>query len=272
MTIDRNRARTAFREYTECYDVSDVRIKLKIDHTCRVADIAERIAGSLSLSEEDCGLAWLLGMLHDIGRFEQVTRYGTFNDKRSIDHGDFGADLLFADAGREMDHVDGAEGAVSIFQFLPADTVRKDELSLIETAIRTHNDFRLPDGLDERTEMFCYILRDADKLDIFKVQVDIPFGEIHPQTEEELLTSDIHEEIMQAVCEHRCISRFKNRTAAESYVSHCCLAFELVYPESRRIALEQGYLEKLLEFRSENARTREQFAVVKREILAAVRE
>ena len=34
-------------------------------------------------------------MLHDIGRFEQIRRFGTFNDVQSVDHAEFGADLLF---------------------------------------------------------------------------------------------------------------------------------------------------------------------------------
>ena len=34
-------------------------------------------------------------MLHDIGRFEQIRRFGTFNDAQSVDHAEFGADLLF---------------------------------------------------------------------------------------------------------------------------------------------------------------------------------
>ena len=40
---------------------------------------------------------------------------------------------------------------------------------------------RLPDSeeLDERTAMFCHILRDADKIDILKVNVEFPLEEIY---------------------------------------------------------------------------------------------
>ena len=39
----------AFKAYTDRYDVADIKIKLKIDHTYRVAGIAERIAKSLNI-------------------------------------------------------------------------------------------------------------------------------------------------------------------------------------------------------------------------------
>lgn len=33
-------------------------------------------------------------MLHDIGRFEQIRCFGTFNDGMSVDHAELGADIL----------------------------------------------------------------------------------------------------------------------------------------------------------------------------------
>lgn len=72
MTIDRKKVEDAFKEYTSHYDISDEKIKLKVDHTYRVAALSERIANSLGLSDEYVELAWLIGMLHDIGRFEQL--------------------------------------------------------------------------------------------------------------------------------------------------------------------------------------------------------
>ena len=83
----------AFNRYVSAYNAADPKIRLKIDHTCRVAALCERIASSVGL--EDTSLAWLCGMLHDIGRFEQVKRYGTFVDAVSVDHAALGADLLF---------------------------------------------------------------------------------------------------------------------------------------------------------------------------------
>ncbi len=95
MKIDRNKVLAAFESYAKEYNLEDVKIRLKYDHTFRVAENAERIAGSLSLSPEDTDLAWLLGILHDIGRFEQLRRCGTFQDRVSVNHAALSADILF---------------------------------------------------------------------------------------------------------------------------------------------------------------------------------
>ena len=71
MKIERERVRETFREYTDAYDATDEKIKLKIDHTYRVAELCERIAKAEQMEKTEVDLAWLLGMLHDVGRFEQ---------------------------------------------------------------------------------------------------------------------------------------------------------------------------------------------------------
>ena len=86
MGIDRQKVREQFAAYTRNYDPSDTKIALKIAHTYRVADNCERIAKSIGLDDEEVDFAWLSGMLHDIGRFEQVVRYNTFIDSESVDH------------------------------------------------------------------------------------------------------------------------------------------------------------------------------------------
>lgn len=48
----------------------------------------------LKLTEEKIRLAALIGLLHDIGRFEQYTKYNTFSDKLSADHADLGEKTL----------------------------------------------------------------------------------------------------------------------------------------------------------------------------------
>ena len=95
--MNREKIRSEFQSYVSHYDPSDPKIRLKIDHTYRVADLCERIAGSLSLSEEMTEISWICGMLHDIGRFEQVQRFHTFLDAESVDHAKLGAEILFGE-------------------------------------------------------------------------------------------------------------------------------------------------------------------------------
>ena len=86
LVIDRKKVLNNFAEYTNAYNISDSKIKLKVEHTYRVAGLCDRIARSLKLSAYDTDLAWLIGILHDVGRFEQIRRFGTFSDADSIDH------------------------------------------------------------------------------------------------------------------------------------------------------------------------------------------
>ena len=73
--IDLNRAKKAFKEFVKAYDINNGRIRVKIEHTYKVAENSKQIAKSLNLNEEEQKLAELIGLLHDIGRFEQIRIY-----------------------------------------------------------------------------------------------------------------------------------------------------------------------------------------------------
>ena len=256
--IDRKSAAEAFNAYTAGYDHRDSMILHKIVHTYRVAANCERIAGSLGKSSDHVNFAWFLGLLHDIGRFEQVRRYGTFLDSVSVDHAEFGADLLFRD---------------DLLSSFPVQNLSKEWIELLETAIRLHNKLTLPEDLDERTRCFCDLIRDADKVDIFRVVAELPFEE-RIGTSKGLIGEgdEASDEVMECVYGHRCVPRDIRRNRFEGQISHCCLAFELVYPESREMALEQGYLISLLAEEDEegrplwNERGREQLRILRNEI------
>lgn len=245
--MDRQQIKNTFKEYTDAYNSNDEKIRLKIEHTYYVAELSDCISDSLQLNERDKDLAWLIGMLHDIGRFEQVTRYQTFIDSESVDHAKFGADLLFN------------EGLIEKFK----EDLTNEELDLVELAIRQHNKYRVKEGLTKREEMFCHIIRDADKIDILRVNIQSPMEVIYGVTTEELLHSEVTPEVLQSFYEEHCVLKSLRKTAVDNLVGHISLALELIYPESRRLAKQQGYLDQMLEFQSENEKTMETFAGMK---------
>lgn len=247
-TLDKETVKQAFASYTENYNASDPKIRLKIDHTYRVADLCERIAETVPSADKD--LAWLSGMLHDVGRFEQVKRYNTFTDAKSVDHAAFGADLLF------KDHLIDSFGAFD-----------KDCKDVLETAIRNHNRFRIEEDLSDAYRAYCQILRDADKIDIFRVSVETPMEEIYDVPLEELKKAAVSETVKQGFREKRALIRSERKTPADILVGHICLVHELVYPISVKIVREQGYLDQLLQFRSDNKDTDEWFAYMRETLL-----
>ena len=142
------------------------------------------------------------------------------------------------------------------------DVVLKDkyeDIDIIYKAIWNHSAYRIEEGLDDRTVMFCDILRDADKIDILKVNHDIPIEEIYNVTTEQLKNEVVTEEVMKQFFEKHAVLRSSKKTSVDNIVGHAALVFELVYPESLHIVEEQGYLKKLLEFESDNPVTNEQF-------------
>ena len=255
--MNKEAAVEAFREYSALYDTDDIKIKLKIDHTYRVSDIASRIGTSVGA---DGDFSWFLGLLHDIGRFEQLTQYGTFKDADSVDHAELGADILFKD------------GLIENFPHpsLPG-TAIEDARRIAETAIRLHNKLTLPDGLDEKTLLYCRILRDADKADIFRVLTEPPYDERNERIVNDSAATvgaveAAREDVMNCVHEHRCVPRRSDFTHFEALISQCCMGFELEFPESVKIVREQGYLEKLMSLPIENATMRRQLETLRTEM------
>lgn len=274
--IDRDRARRAFSAYVAPYDIKNPRIALKVGHTYRVAAAGERIARSLGLAGDELDLAWLCCLLHDIGRFEQLRRWDTFSDARSASHPAIGVEVLFGDYGAGVGNAAAGEGSGT--GSTPALRINAPELAhpvpvshpaqadepgsgriesflddraqddLIRTAVGLHSDFRLPDSLDERARCFCQIVRDADKVDIFRTSgFENTTQTVLGVSEDEFLASYVSEPARRAFLEHRCLARNERETPLDMHVGTIALAFELVYPESLCIAREQGYLLRGLE-------------------------
>lgn len=139
-----------FNSYVKNYDMSNKWIKLKHYHTLMVMKNCEQIAKYLNLTDEDIYLAKLIGLLHDIGRFEQAKLYNSLSDE-NMDHASYGVKLLFEN---------------NLIRNYISDT-KYDEI--IKFAIENHNKYKIEETSDNRKLMFAKIIRDADKIDIFRV-------------------------------------------------------------------------------------------------------
>ncbi len=142
-----------FERYLQHFDLTNPDIKKKQIHTYQVAENCLEIAKSLGLSEQDQILAYQIGILHDIGRFHQLELTNSYDDQ-VFDHADYGAQLLFD------------QGLISTFP------VRVGNYEVVRKAIVNHNKYEIEDGLEERTKLFCKLIRDADKIDILELSCD----------------------------------------------------------------------------------------------------
>lgn len=227
MSIDILKAKQQFKEYVKDYNPEDEKIKLKIKHIERVAENSKRIATHLKLDQEDIELAELIGLLHDIGRFEQVRLYHTFVDKDSINHGEYGVKILFEDG--------------LIRKFIEDDKFDK----IIKLAILNHNRADIEKGLTERENLHAKIIRDADKADIFTVLVS---GDKKAIWEKEDLSNDkISDEIYREFIEDKRINYKERQTSADILVSHFNYVYDLNFEETKKIIKENKYIDKLYE-------------------------
>ncbi len=137
--------------------VYDQTIKLKLEHTERVCKEIVVLGQGLGLSADELLLAETVALFHDIGRFKQYQVYGTFRDANSENHAALGL--------RELKRHEVLSACSGI------------ERSLVFKSIGYHNVRILPEDEDERILFFSRLLRDADKLDIWRVFIDYYDGQ-----------------------------------------------------------------------------------------------
>ena len=151
-----NRFKTWFNKFVAQFYGDDeyinANLKLKEEHSARVCDEMLYLADELHLSENQRLLAETIALFHDVGRFPQFARYRTYVDPKSVNHCALGVETLKKE---------------NILAELP-----DDEKQIIETSIRYHGEKELPANLSGDTLLFSRMIRDADKLDIFKVIID----------------------------------------------------------------------------------------------------
>lgn len=137
-----------FYQYVRTFEQTDG-ILLKEEHSYKVSEECQNLSNDLNLDFMGKHLAEIIGLLHDVGRFEQYSKYKTFSDERSIDHAKLGLKIIKRN---------------NLLQFYNPKTKK-----LILDAIRYHNRPVLP---AHDTIFFSKLLRDADKLDILRVFIN----------------------------------------------------------------------------------------------------
>ena len=241
--IDIKKAEEEFKRYTSKYDMNESHISRKVYHTARVEELCEKIAVSLKMSEEDVNLAKLIGLLHDIARFEQYTIYKTYDDRKSIDHGNFGVDIL------EKDNY--------IRKYIETDEY--DEIIL--KAIKNHNKYEIETGMSEREILFCKIIRDADKLDIiYQATFESWVNDI-----KKIEGQSITQEVINDFNAESTINRINVKEIIDRIVVIVAFIYDLNFKESYKILNEKHYINKIFaRFNFEKEETKTQMEQIQK--------
>ena len=222
-----NNAKQKFETYLESYDRSNDKVRLKIIHTYGVVHDMSEICHRMHLTEEDTELARIIALLHDIGRFEQLKRFDSF-EPTTMDHAAYGVQVLFE------------EGMIR--QFVPEDTWD----DIIRTAIARHSDFHLEGITDNRTLLHARLIRDADKLDNCRVKLQDDLLVFMGASGKEIGAQEITPVVYDTVLKDQCIYSPDRVTKMDYWVSYLVHIFDLNFKESMDIVAENNYIEKLV--------------------------
>ena len=142
-----------YDEYVKTFEVDGElppMMALKLLHTSKVVENARLVAAGEGMDGETARVCAVSALFHDAGRYEQLLRYNTFRDTDSVDHA-----VLSRDVVVRMGWIAGDPHEDAIL-----------------SAVLFHNRRDVPDGLDAVTFAASHAVRDADKLDIFRVLED----------------------------------------------------------------------------------------------------
>lgn len=194
--------------------------ELKRVHSLKVADEMTVIGSRLGLDAPALLVARTIGLLHDVGRFQQFKTYGTFNDFASVDHGDLGERIITTN------------GLLADFGPL--------QRTIIAKSIRYHNKKSLPAGESESVMFFTRLIRDADKLDIYRLVAERVAGQ-----DGLMLPGNISEALIADLMAGGKVDYKRVRNAAEMRVMHISWIFDINFEPTFRLIRERNYLDIL---------------------------
>jgi len=204
-------------------------ILLKEEHIFRVVEETATLGREIGLGLQELALAKTIALLHDIGRFEQYALYNTFADGRSVNHAELGVAIL---------------GRTGILSGCAAS--RQD---LILRAILYHNRAVLPSEESDECLFYTRLLRDADKLDIWRVVTDYYHRADctrNPAIELDLPdTPGVSAPVFEAMMQKKIVETRHMRNLNDFKLLQMGWIFDINFPPTFRHVRERRYLEKI---------------------------
>lgn len=226
--INFENAEKEFLKYINNFNLEDEATNRKKLHSFRVMKNSEILAKKLNLNKEEVELAKLIGLLHDIGRFEQYDRAKKFLNENKFDHGNYGEFILKQD--------NYIEKYISNRKYIP----------IILKAIKNHNKYKIEEGLTNKEEMFCKLIRDADKLDILYETVCIYWKS--EKEVENIENSKISKNIEEQLKKQEEIKKQGNEKfdSADHLLIILSFIYDINFKETFEIIQKQQYISKML--------------------------
>jgi len=220
---------------------------IKKNHSLRVAENTCCLARHLNLEEEGERVVVLSGIFHDIGRFNQLMEYNTFNDRESFDHADHAITVL-----KEEKLLNRWNSRIQ---------------QLVYKAIQFHNKLKIPSNLTPEEILYARILRDADKIDILKVLTDYYTDKSQPPNH--TLTWDlpearkVSEGVSKEILSGRLVSKKHVGSDVDVKIMQLSWIYDIHFRYSLEMILKNRFLEKIYDSLPKNDETIEIYRKVK---------
>ena len=226
-----------FDQYTSRFFGDDAYVNANLEHkrahTQRTRAESTLLAQELALTEDEARIAELIALFHDVGRFPQFARYQTFNDPRSVDHSQLGVQVLRQE--RVLDVLAG------------------QERQWVETAVGLHGGKSLPSALTGRALLFAKLIRDANKIDIFRIVAE-SYQQYQEDPDSFMLEIELPDEpgytpeVLEAVVKGELIDSTRLRTLNDAKLCQLGWVHDLNFTASLKRIDQCGFLEHLFSF------------------------
>ena len=221
-------------DYMKSFYTSDEEVQrgilIKETHTGYVTSNSVELAKYLKLNRHDVELAEIIGLFHDVGRFRQYSIYKTFNDADSEDHADL--------AIKVIDELD-------FFKKLSA-----EDFEIVKFAIQQHNKKEIAPCDDEKKILFAKIIRDADKLDIYRVLE--PFfaqenADKMPNFIKGAQIADVSDDFVEHFAKGEQADYREIRTNGDRKIVRLMWVYNVNFAWTLKKIVERGFIEKIIE-------------------------
>jgi hypothetical protein len=179
-----------------------------------VIKCSDYVCDHLGLDSNQKALAGLIALLHDIGRFNQWMQYESFADHKTVDHAKLSSDILF-------------KGGL-IRNFIE-DNQYDD---IIKIAIEQHNKYKVDENIDEHILLYVHLIRDADKLDNFRVKEEESIETLLLAPCDQVEKDHISQKIYDDFVNHKLIYAPDRKTRLDIWLSYIAFIYDLHFAAS----------------------------------------
>jgi hypothetical protein len=226
-----------FRKYVAGFYGDDefvnANIELKEKHSKMVCAETAWLADRLGLSYNQKRIAQAIALLHDVGRFEQFKKYRTYRDAGSCNHSQLSVEVICKE--KILEGID------------------RREREYIDRAIKHHADRELPEGLDGDALLYCQLIRDADKIDIYRVVTEY-YAQYQNDPESFKLEIELpnepwcSDEVVQKVLNGERIDYRILKTWNDNKLIQLSWVYDVNFVPTLERIRQRGFLEKLIDF------------------------